>query len=155
MIRKYLFAAALVVLIGFSCTYTSIEENGLGSDVLIQTGTVCGWCTVNDTLTISGTKVQYVNYTNCSTSTASVDKSGELTPAELDALLKLLDFDELKKLELNSCNVCADGCDDWINFKRGSQNHYIRFTKDDPKLQQIKAFVDGLNTIKGKYTVSN
>jgi hypothetical protein len=153
MIPKYLFAVLVVVFVGSSCTYNSIEENRADPDLVIKTGTVCGWCTVNDTLTISGTQLRYVNYTNCSTSKTSVNKNGTLTSQELNTLLGLLNFDELKKLELNSCNVCVDGCDDWISFKNGSQTHYIRFGRNDPKLQPIKAFIDQLYAIKNQYSI--
>jgi len=76
---------------------------------------------------------------------------GELNETELDALLAKLDFAELKKLDLNSCNVCFDGCDDWIYFSNGTENHYIRFSRNDPKLQMIQTFVDQLNAIKTQY----
>jgi len=69
-------------------------------------------------------------------------------------LLAKLDFAELKKLNLNGSNVSFDGCDDWIYFSNGNENHYIRFTKNDPKLQLIQAFVDQLNAIKTKYAVA-
>lgn len=154
MIRRILFVAAFIVF-DLSCTYHFIEGTETGADVLIKTGTVCGWCSKNDTLTISETRVNYVDYKNCSTTNPAVNKSGQLTTAELNELLGKLDFDELKKLELNSCNVCADGCDDWISYKNGSQTHTIRFSRNDPKLAPIKDFVDQLNVIKSRYSSAN
>jgi hypothetical protein len=154
MIRRILFVAAFIVF-GLSCTYHFIEGNETGANVVIKTGTVCGWCSQNDTLTISDTRVKYVDYKNCSTTNPTVNKSGQLTTAELTELLGKLDFDELKKLELNSCNVCFDGCDDWISYKSGSQTHTIRFSRNDSKLLPIKAFVDQLNAIKARYSLVN
>ena len=80
----------------------------------------------------------YVNYTDCNTIQPSVKKTGTLDEVELDALLAKLDFQELKKLDLNTCNVCFDGCDDWIFFSDGIESHYIRFSKNDPKLQLVQ-----------------
>lgn len=151
MSRKFIATLAIVGA-AFSCTYDTLEES---AGVVIKTGTVCGWCSQNDTLTISDTRVKYVDYKNCSTTNPTVSKSGQLTTAELNELLGKLDFDELKKLELNSCNVCADGCDDWISYKSGSQTHTIRFSRNDPKLAPIKDFVDQLNAIKGRYRSTN
>jgi hypothetical protein len=153
MLRKFLFIAA-VFKVAFACSYDSLDDKRNDSDLIIKTGTVCGWCSVNDTLTITQNLVRYVNYANCSTNKPSVEKMGELNTAELDALLAKLDFAELKKLDLKSCNVCFDGCDDWISFSNGTENHYIRFTRNDPKLQPIQAFVDQLNAIKTQY-ISN
>jgi hypothetical protein len=110
---------------------------------------------MNDTLTISETQVNYVDYKNCSATNPSVSRTGELTTSELNDLLGKLDFNELKKLELNSSNVSFDGCDDWISYKNGTQTHYIRFSRNDPKLQPIKGFVDQLNTIKSRYNSTN
>lgn len=154
MFRKFLVFAAIMAF-GFSCTYTFTEEKVADANFVIKTGTECGWCSQNDTLTISDTRVKYVDYKKCSTTNPTVSKSGELTTAELNELLGKLDFDELKKLDLNSCNVCADGCDDWISYKSGSQTHTIRFSRNDPKLAPIKAFVDQLNVIKSRYSSGN
>lgn len=150
MIKKIIFAAS-VILVVFSCTYETLEEKNPDSRLVIKTGTVCGWCTINDTLTIIGNSVRYVNYANCSTINSSMQKTGQLKTSEFEALLAQFDFNEFKKLDLNSCNVCVDGCDDWIYFNNGTESHYIRFTRNDPKLQPVKEFVDQLNVIKTQY----
>lgn len=151
--RNKTLLLACMIGFAFSCTY--VEDDQSNSDLIIRTGTICGWGAVNDTLTITGDySVRYVNYTRASAGNPLVEKKAELSPSELETLIALLDVDELKKLELNSCNVCFDGCDDWISFNDGTTSHYIRFTKDDPKLQPIKAFVDQLNVIKAKYSIN-
>ena len=154
MLRKFLIIITAIALV-FSCTYDSLDDRNNNSDVTIKTGTVCGWCTLNDTLTITRNSVRYVNYANCSTNKPSIEKRGQITKIELDALLAKLDFTELKKLDLNTCNVCVDGCDDWISFKKGTETHYIRFTRNDPKLQAIQTFIEQLYAIKSEYSLAN
>lgn len=145
----------LACLIGFAFSCTFMEDEESDSDLMIRTGTICGWGSVNDTLILTGDRtVRYVNYTRASAGKPLVEKKAELSPSELESLMALLNVKELKKLELNSCNVCFDGCDDWISFTDGTASHYIRFTKDDPKLQPIKAFVDQLNVLKAKYSAN-
>jgi len=151
---KNLTASIFLFLVFFACTYDTIER-AEGSGIIIKTGTVCGWCTVNDTLTITGENVRYVNYTNCSTTQPTITKTAQISSADLNALLAKLNIDELKKLDLNSCNVCVDGCDDWISFDNGTDSHYIRFGSSDPKLQPIKEFVDGLKALKVQYASGN
>ena len=154
MLRKFLIIITAIALV-FSCTYDSLDDRNNNSDVTIKTGTVCGWCTLNDTLTITRNSVRYVNYANCSTNKPSIEKRGQITKIELDALLAKLDFTELKKLDLNTCNVCADGCDDWILYRNGIETHYIRFTRNDPKLQAIQTFIEQLYAIKSEYSLAN
>jgi hypothetical protein len=129
-----------------------LEEKNPYAGLVIKTGTVCGWCTVNDTLTITGINARYVNYTNCSTGNPIRVKTEQIESSEMDDLLAQLDIDELNKLDLNSCNVCVDGCDDWIFFEKGSESHYIRFGGNEPQLQPIQSFIDKLNAIKTQYS---
>ncbi|HET6559588.1 MAG TPA: hypothetical protein VFG54_19850 [Prolixibacteraceae bacterium] len=145
--RNFLLAA-MIVIVALACQDEQLVTEKAHSDLLIKTGTICGWCSLNDTLTIQGNSVRYVNYTQCNNTQPSVEKNGQISSEQLEALLSVLDFEEFKKLDLNSCNVCFDGCDDWISFNNGTESHYIRFTRNDPKLQPIMAFVDSLNAIK-------
>lgn len=150
---KVLFPIVLTFVV-LSCA-ESKEFQLEKSDLVIKAGTVCGWCAKNDTLIISGKTYKYVNYIQCSTTNPAVKKTGEIETSELEALTAKIDFAEFKKLELNSCNVCVDGCDDWITIKSGSETHTIRFSRDEPKLQPVKAFVDELNALKSRYSGNN
>jgi len=153
MLRKFLIIITATAL-AFSCRYDSLDDKNIDSGLMIKTGTICGWCAVNDTLTITRNAVRYVNFTNCSSAQPSESKTGRLESAELDDLLAKLNVSELKKLDLNSSNVSFDGCDDWISFSNGTDSHFIRFTRNDPKLQPIQAFVEQLNAIKSQYSVN-
>ncbi len=153
MIRKIIFFCSFAFA-AWSCS-ESKEEVLESSDLVIKAGTVCGWCSQNDTLIISGKSFRYVNFIKCSTTNPSVKKTGQLETTELESLINKLDFQEFKKLELNSCNVCFDGCDDWISIKNGAETHSIRFDRNDIKLQPVKAFVDQLSALKAKYKAGN
>lgn len=99
--------------------------------------------------------VRYVNYADCSNFSPTVSKTGTLIGTELDALLASLNFSEFEKLDLNSCNICFDGCDDWIQVIDGVESHYIRYGGSETELQPIKVFVNQLNSIKAKYASEN
>lgn len=154
MFKITLFAIS-VIFMAFACQEDKLVPEKSQSDVVIRIGTICGWCSRDDTLTISGNSVRYVNFAECNNITPAVEKNGQLATSELESLLAKLDFNELKKLDLNSCNVCFDGCDDWLYFDNGSESHYIRFTSNDPKLQPIKKFIDQLNAVKTQYMGNN
>jgi len=89
-------------------------------------------------LTIRGNAVRYVNYTQCGNARPAVEKNGPISTSELEALLAKLDFQELKKLNLNSCNLCVDGCDDWIYFDNGTETHYIRLRQMIQKFSPLR-----------------
>lgn len=149
--KKILWLCIVVFAIG-ACTKSIIDTQK--SDFVVTTGTVCGWCSQNDTLTIDGNKIRYVNFKQCNNTNPSVSKTGMLDQSSLEKL-SLVDFEAFKMIELNSCNVCFDGCDDWITIKNGSETHTIRFSRNDPKLQPVKAFVDQLSAIKATYESGN
>lgn len=151
MFKKIAFVVSIIVM-AFSCQNDHLAEKSQYSNLIIKTGTICGWCSVDDTLTIHGNSVRYVNYTQCSNNQPAVEKNGQVLTSQLDTLLANLNLNEFKKLNLNSCNVCADGCDNWIFFDNGIESHYIRFGTGDPKLQPIQLFIDQLNAIKTQYS---
>jgi hypothetical protein len=152
MMHKMLFTAFFIFLAS-SCRYESDQSHVKTntSVITIKTGTICGWCAVNDTLIIKGNSVRYVNYWDCMVN-HSFGNSNEIKPSELNDLLASLDFSTFTKLELNTCNLCVDGCDDWVFIEYGTDSHYIRFGKDDPEVQPIKSFIDELYMIKTKYS---
>lgn len=146
--------ALILLFVFFSCD-DEIQDSRFDESIVIRTGTICGWCTKNDTLEIRGTNVRYVNYAQCSNSVPSFEKKGSLLVPEYENLLKKLDVSELLKLELNSCNVCVDGCDSWIYFENKNGSHYIRFGDSEKKLESIQSFVDQLSLLKESYSAGN
>lgn len=148
---KRILIVAVIAILAFACQEEQLVSEKNSSDLTIKTGTICGWCSRNDTLSILGNTVHYVNYTQCSNSKPSINKTGEINTKSLDSLLMLLDYDTFKKIELNTCNVCFDGCDNWILIKSGEESHYIRFTGNETILEPIKGFIERLNVIKSKY----
>jgi hypothetical protein len=148
--KRILFLAVIFVFV-FACQKEQIILEKNSSDIIIKTGTVCGWCSRNDTLSIIGHSVRYVNYTQCNNSNPAKNKTGQIEPQALDSLLLLLDDDAFKQIKLNTCNVCFDGCDNWIEINSGEFSHYIRFKGNESQLEPIKEFIEKLNVLKTKY----
>jgi hypothetical protein len=72
--------------------------------------------------------------------------------SEWDKLTGIIDFDEFNNIHLNTCNVCADGCDKWITIRNGSYSHTIRFGyQDSAAVQPIKPLVDKLDSLREVY----
>ena len=65
---------------------------------------------------------------------------------ELNRQLNLIEF---AKIDLNSCNVCVDGCDSWVSIRNGSFYHKIRFGyQDSIAIQKIRPFIDLVDSIR-------
>lgn len=148
---KRILIIAVVVILAIACQEEQLVAEKNSSDLTIKSGTICGWCSRNDTLSIQGNSVRYVNYTQCNNSKPSTEKTDMIEKEQLDSLLMLLDYDEFKMIELNTCNVCFDGCDNWIEIHQGEESHTIRFTGNEAILEPIRGFIDRLNVLRSKY----
>jgi len=110
---------------------------------------ICGWCAGGDSLLVTQEKTHYESNTEC----GKITKNREIETAETDwnELIKLLDKEEFQKIDLNTCNVCGDGCDTWITLNDGGNTHTIRFGDNDSlAIAEIQPFVDKLKEIKVK-----
>lgn len=141
----------LVLLVAIACHDEQIIKVTSRPDLVIKSGTICGWCSKNDTMTIQDNSIKYVNYTGCNNTNPSIEKTGSISNAKVDSLLAVLDFNEFKKIELNTCNVCFDGCDNWLYIEKNGESHYIRFTGNESKLEPLKKLIDQLEEIKMSY----
>jgi len=84
-------------------------------------------------------------------STQSKNREIETAKTDWDQLIEFLDKEEFQKIEINSCNVCADGCDTWITLNDGGNSHTIRFGSNDSlAIAEIQPFVDKLKEIRVK-----
>ncbi|NJM16538.1 MAG: hypothetical protein HC896_15200 [Bacteroidales bacterium] len=95
------------------------------NNLLISTGTICGWCAGGDSLTLSQDSIWLKSYTPCGTATSTVGFT--MPPVLWDSLVAALDLEAFRQLDYNTCNVCADGCDTWIRIAKDSLRHKISF----------------------------
>jgi hypothetical protein len=121
---------------------SDIEE----SPLKIRAGFMCGWGSGEDSLYISNTVIKYFYYVPAQSMLPKINKTRTTTEAEWDDILKSLDLNNFVKLDYNSCNICFDGCDEWIKIQDDQLSHQIRFgmgSKIDP--------ISSLQTILAQY----
>jgi hypothetical protein len=131
---------------GLTLKDVKIDESG----TIIKYGYACGWCAGIDSLTISSNDLWFISQKPCDNVTKVEHKS--LTGEEKDDLFNSLNINEFSKIELNTCNICVDGCDHWISVKNDSFYHLIRYGFEDSiTLSSIRIFIGKLDMLKAKF----
>lgn len=122
----------------------SNKENEANEDSILITSTkVCGWVPNYDSIAIDNKGVRYYNL--CMANKPVMEYP---IPAEQWSTLKsTLNLDAFKKIDLNMCNICADGCDMSISVKTNSFYHYIKFNPYQVP-DTIKDFVENLQRLR-------
>ena len=104
-------------------------------DLVIQAGFVCGWGSGTDSIQITPMAVHYRYFVPRESNQPKIDKTRALVKGEWEELVRVVNQQEFNRLNYNSCNVCFDGCDEWIEMKNGDSEHKITF----PKGQSIES----------------
>lgn len=132
-------AVFFVFSILISCDNNEIE---LKEDFKIEYGSVCGWCAGEEFITVSSSKIDYSRNIPCGDKKGTTQKSRKISASEWNEIISSFDQSKFKKLEYNTCNVCADGCDEIIRITENNNIHEIRYSVSDEiedvkKLRQI------------------
>jgi hypothetical protein len=144
--KNVVMATGLLILLLFSCEKEE-ENSGAYEDLVISTRYACGWCGGLDSLIITKNDLYYCYYNFCFD---SVHRKNETTGAdEWEDLVDAMDLNEFLKLNMDRCNICADGCDTWINIETDTVSHSIRFGyQDSAEIIKITPFIEKLDDIK-------
>jgi hypothetical protein len=116
------------------------------SPLKIRAGYMCGWGAGEDSLYISNRVIKYVYSVPSQSHTPKINKTRATTDAEWTNILNALDLDKFLNLNYNTCNICLDGCDEWIKIQDGQISHQIRFGQGT-KIDSISA----LQTLLAQY----
>lgn len=136
--RTIILTVAVFCFLGSSC-----EDEKNGHHIVIKTGRACGWCGGSDTLTITKAVSAY-DFTNPCDENKNKEREEQTAPGEWSELLGTLNWNDFKKVNVNTCALCADGCDTWITIQNGPLTHQIRFTENSVEIEHIRTFVERL-----------
>ena len=136
--------AIILCLFGTSCE----DEDRV--EIVIKTGQECGWCAGGDSLVITKFSSSYKFRSPCD-EPADKEKDAKTNRADWDELVAALNWDDFKKVNVNTCALCADGCDTWINIENNRETHHIRFTDSSPEIEPIRTFVEKLKAMHEEF----
>lgn len=150
MKKLSIFALSMLLIALFfpvlfhSCEHSEIED-AENDDVLFTYISACGWCAGSEELNIRGNEASYQYHAVCDHPSKSSEL--ELSTEQLEALNLSYLFQQLQSMNIDECGVCADGCDEQLQFESENQEFFIRFTNDDSlgtiisELEQIRLLV--------------
>jgi hypothetical protein len=143
-VRTRMIAAFLICLSGLFSLFTGCEKNSDTSGLSINAGYACGWGAGQDSIEISRYIIKYVYYVPSQSSLPLIRTSRSVTESEWNEITDSFNLEAFNRLKYNECNICVDGCDEWISVKNIQMTHSIRYSKglviaDVSRLQKILA----------------
>jgi hypothetical protein len=144
----------LIILFSFclmTCNKTedipTLKED---TSLVIKAGFACGWGSGEDSLIISSTMIKYVYSVPAQSQIPVINKARNTTTTEWNNILNSINFNNFLNLNYNTCNICVDGCDEWISIKNNSISHQIRFGLGF-KIDSIKTLQDILSQLRSEF----
>lgn len=118
--------SALLILL--NCKKTDSDQT-VNSNLVIKAGYICGWGSGEDSIEISKTLIKYVYYVPSKSQQPQIRKTRTVSSTEWTEISNDVNMDNFIKLNYQTCNVCIDGCDEWIFIQKNNLSHGIRFSK--------------------------
>ena len=144
----------LIILCSFCLiTCNKKEDNSLikdNSSLVIKAGFMCGWGSGQDSLTISSKTINYYYSVPANAQIPEINKARPTTETEWNTILSSINLNNFLNLNYNSCNICFDGCDEWISVKNDKISHQIRFGLG-LKIDSIKPLQDILSQLRSEF----
>jgi hypothetical protein len=135
-----------LLIIFFSCKKTKDD-----SDLVINAGFVCGWGAGMDSIKITQKAIQYVSYIPARSSTPVINKNRAVSEGEWQDILNVVNTDDFLSLNYNSCNICFDGCDEWISVQNDRISHKITYGKGT-SIDSISGLQDKIAQLRAEFS---
>ncbi|HEX2394958.1 MAG TPA: hypothetical protein VHI78_06395 [Bacteroidales bacterium] len=127
-----------------ACESGDNNQNGL----FIIAGSICGWCAGTDSVVITSEIITF-EFANCD---VKLSETKETEESEWSELKNSINLEEFKKINLNTCYVCADGCDYWVEIRSATFRHRIRYGQQDSSaVSKIQPFLRKVHSIRASF----
>jgi hypothetical protein len=113
------------------------QSENEAEELQIEFGSVCGWCAGEEFITVTSSQLSYYKNIPCGDDKGTTRKSRKITASEWNEIIASFNIEDFKTLNYNTCNVCADGCDEIIRITENGNLHEIRYSPSD-EIQETK-----------------
>jgi hypothetical protein len=149
--RPLPFVILLAAVLLFSCDKNELNQPN-SSNLVIKAGFICGWGSGSDSIEISQYSIKYVYYVPAKSEQAQINKTRSVSNSEWIEILSDVNMDDFIKLNYQSCNICFDGCDEWIFIQNESLSHKITFGYGQ-KIDSISKLQTKLTQLRTEFNV--
>ena len=66
---------------------------------------------------------------------------------EWSELFAALNWNDFKKVNVNTRAICVEGCDTRIFIENSNGTHQIRFAENSPEIEPVRTFIEKLKCI--------
>jgi hypothetical protein len=134
MTLKYKVVKTLsIVIISAGALFLSCEKSTVNqtndSQLVIKAGFDCGWGAGDETIEITKTSISYVLIVPSRSQQPKIDKKRSVSDSEWADIQDDISMNDFVKLDYHTCNICVDGCDEWISIQNNGTSHKITFDK--------------------------
>jgi hypothetical protein len=138
----------LAVLLNFQgcIKYQTVSS----SELTIDAGFVCGWGSGQDSIEITRHSITYRYWIPARSPAPVINKTREVTEIEWEEISSYVNLSEFLNLDYNTCNVCVDGCDEWISVQNDNISHKITFDKG-LKIKTISSLQAKLAALRAEF----
>jgi hypothetical protein len=144
---------AILLLTGllFSCHKNEPDQTN-NPGLVIKAGFECGWGSGTDSIYISRAGIKYAYYIPARSQQPQINETRSISAGEWTEIESDADLKGFIRLQYQSCNICFDGCDEWIFIRNGDISHKITFGKGR-KIDSISSLQTKLAEIRAEFNV--
>ena len=153
---KFYSSLLFMILISILFVYCSDSDDEFGEHgpIVIEYGTFCGWCAGEEKITVSSVKTDYFRNIPCGENEETTNKTKKMSLEKWNEIILSFDYNQFLTLDYNECNVCADGCDEFIIITKRGESHEIRYSPSE-EIEGIKELRQILNKRLEEFQNSN
>jgi predicted transport protein len=120
-----IISASILLL---SCEKSTVNQTN-DPQLVIKAGFDCGWGAGDETIEITKTSISYVFTVPSKSQQPKINKKRSVSDSEWTEIQDDISMNDFVKLDYHTCNVCVDGCDEWIFIQNSGTSHKITFGK--------------------------
>lgn len=118
----------------------SIDDEADINEFTIQLGTECGWGASLASVAVKQGQIEYTPNIPCCEERQVEKERKTLNNEEWEDLISCFDYDYFLSLYITNCNICFDGCDEFIRITKDGKAHEIRYNPSES--------IEGLETLQ-------